>query len=57
LMKESGAVTIAQNEESSVIFGMPGVAIKLKAADYILSPEEIPVVLMSLVKKVFKVRM
>ncbi len=32
-MKEAGAATIAQDEESSVVFGMPAEAIKLGAAD------------------------
>lgn len=40
-MREHGAVTIAQNRETSVVFGMPGEAIKIDAARYILSPEEI----------------
>ncbi|HRU66435.1 MAG TPA: chemotaxis protein CheB, partial [Spirochaetota bacterium] len=31
-MKEAGAWTIAQNEESCVVFGMPKEAIKLGAA-------------------------
>lgn len=34
-MKGSGAYTIAQNEESCVVFGMPKEAIKLNAADMI----------------------
>jgi two-component system chemotaxis response regulator CheB len=41
MMKDHGAVTIAQNKESSVINGMPGTAVKLGAAKYILSPEQI----------------
>jgi two-component system chemotaxis response regulator CheB len=41
LMKNKGAVTIAQNEESCVVFGMPGAAVKLKGATYILPPEKI----------------
>jgi two-component system, chemotaxis family, protein-glutamate methylesterase/glutaminase len=41
-MKESGARTIAQDEKSSVVFGMPKEAIKLNAADRILSLEEMP---------------
>lgn len=41
LMKDHGAVTIAQNKESSVIYGMPGAAIELGAATFVLSPEEI----------------
>ena len=51
LMKEQGAVTLVQDEESSVVFGMPGEAIKLAAATYVLSPEKIAAALQSLVKK------
>jgi two-component system chemotaxis response regulator CheB len=42
LMRDRGAVTIAQDEESSVVHGMPGEAIKLKGARYILPPDRIP---------------
>jgi len=41
IMKEKGAVTIAQDRESSVIYGMPGEAVKIDAATHILSPEKI----------------
>ena len=50
-MKDKGAATFAQNKESSVVFGMPGEAVKLDAATYILSPEEIADNLAALVKK------
>ncbi len=40
-MKESGAKTVAQNEESCVVFGMPREAIKLDAADKITDVEGI----------------
>ncbi|MGA1867610.1 MAG: chemotaxis-specific protein-glutamate methyltransferase CheB [bacterium] len=40
-MKESGATTIAQNKQSSIVHGMPGEAIKLGAVEHILSPPEI----------------
>jgi two-component system chemotaxis response regulator CheB len=50
-IKNNGAVTFVQNEETSVVFGMPGEAIKLDAATYILSPEEIADGLVALVKK------
>ena len=40
-MKDAGAVTIAQNAESSVVHGMPGEAILLDAATHILPPEKI----------------
>jgi two-component system chemotaxis response regulator CheB len=35
-MKENGAVTIAQNEASCIVFGMPNEAIKLGAVDHVL---------------------
>jgi two-component system chemotaxis response regulator CheB len=41
MMRDMGAVTIAQNEESSVVFGMNGEAVRLGAARYVLSPEAI----------------
>jgi two-component system chemotaxis response regulator CheB len=41
LMKNKGALTIAQDKESSVIHGMPGEAIKLGAARHILAPDKI----------------
>ena len=41
LLREAGGVTIAQDEETSVIFGMPGEAVRLGAAEYVLSPEQV----------------
>ncbi|MHB8581277.1 MAG: chemotaxis-specific protein-glutamate methyltransferase CheB [Ignavibacteriaceae bacterium] len=41
LMKEKGAVTIVQDKESSVVFGMPGEAVKIGAETYVLSPNKI----------------
>ncbi len=40
-LREAGGVTIAQDEESSVVFGMPGEAIRLGAAEYVLSLDRI----------------
>lgn len=40
-MKERGGVTIAQDEASSVIYGMPGEAVRLGAATCALPPEKI----------------
>jgi len=50
ILKDLGALTVAQDEDSSVIHGMPGAAIKLEAAQYILSPEKIAAMLASLEK-------
>ncbi len=41
-MKEAGARTIAQDEESCVVFGMPKEAIKLNAVDRVVPLEKIP---------------
>jgi two-component system chemotaxis response regulator CheB len=49
LMRERGAVTIAQDRESSIVHGMPGEAIRLGAAVYVLPPEQIATTLINLV--------
>jgi two-component system, chemotaxis family, protein-glutamate methylesterase/glutaminase len=41
-MKEAGARTIAQDEKSCVVFGMPKEAIKLGAVDQVMSLEDMP---------------
>jgi len=51
LMKEKGAVTIVQDKESSVVFGMPAEAIKLGAAHYVLPPDRIAARLKEIVNK------
>jgi len=51
LMKEKGAITIAQDKESSVVHGMPGEAIKLGAATHILPPDYIAKMLITLKSK------
>ena len=40
-LKDAGAVTIAQDEASSIVHGMPGQAIKIGGATHILSPSGI----------------
>lgn len=41
-LKLKGAFTIAQDEASSVVWGMPGAAVKLDAAERVLSLSQIP---------------
>lgn len=48
-LREAGGITVAQDQESSVIFGMPQEAIRLGAAEYVLSPEQIARLIRTLV--------
>ena len=41
MMRDRGALTIAQDEQTSTVHGMPGEAIKLNGARYVLPPEGI----------------
>lgn len=45
LMADRGALTVAQDEATCVVFGMPREAIKLGAARYVLPPERIAAML------------
>lgn len=51
LMKDQGAVTIAQDRESSVVHGMPGEAIHLGGATHVLSADNIAGTLVTLVNR------
>jgi two-component system, chemotaxis family, protein-glutamate methylesterase/glutaminase len=46
-LKQAGAVTIAQDESSSVVFGMPKAAIALDAAKVIVPLDEIPGIILA----------
>ena len=48
IMKDKGATTIIQDKETSVIFGMPGEALKIGAASYVLPIDRISVFLTEL---------
>jgi two-component system, chemotaxis family, protein-glutamate methylesterase/glutaminase len=48
LMREQGAFTAAQGKASSVVFGMPEVALRLGAAELSLEIDEIPEVMLKL---------
>ena len=41
-VRQAGGVTIAESEESCVIYGMPKEAIKLGGAEFVLGTDEIP---------------
>jgi two-component system, chemotaxis family, protein-glutamate methylesterase/glutaminase len=51
ILNETGAVTIAQDRESSVVHGMPGEAIMLGGVTQILKPREIAPALVELVNR------
>lgn len=51
LLRDKGALTIAQDEASSIVHGMPGEAIKMNAAQMILSPQDIAIMLARLLDK------
>lgn len=50
-MKNAGAYTVAQNEETCVVYGMPGAAVALGAADKILPLDKIAGDLLHQLKK------
>jgi len=49
-LRDKGALTIAQDEESCVVYGMPGEAVKLQAAQHVLPPESIIAMLQAISK-------
>lgn len=51
MLKDLGALTLAQDKESSVVHGMPGEAIKLGGAVHVLNPGEIAEMLCGLPAK------
>ena len=51
LMREKGALTMVQDRESSVVYGMPGAAVEIDAADHVLAPDKIVAVLSTVTQK------
>lgn len=50
-LKESGAATIVQNEQTCVVYGMPRAAVELGAADQVLPLEQIPQAILRLLER------
>ena len=50
VLRERGALTIAQDKATSTVHGMPGEAIRLGAATYVLPPEKIAATLATLAR-------
>jgi two-component system chemotaxis response regulator CheB len=48
-MHEAGAPSVAQDEASSVVWGMPGAAVKLGAVDEIVPMSQVAVTVMRLI--------
>jgi two-component system chemotaxis response regulator CheB len=48
LLRAAGALTVAQDKESSAVHGMPGEAIRLGAAAHVLAPPQIAQILAGL---------
>jgi two-component system chemotaxis response regulator CheB len=54
LLKDKGALTIAQDKESSIVHGMPGEAIRLGGATYVFPTDRIAAALTNLVGRMEK---
>jgi two-component system chemotaxis response regulator CheB len=50
-VKRAGGITIAQDEASSVVFGMPAVAIGLGVVDHVLAPSQMAPLLVDLARR------
>jgi two-component system, chemotaxis family, protein-glutamate methylesterase/glutaminase len=49
-IKQGGGITLAQNEESCVVFGMPGAAVERNAVDHLVHGDEVAATLMRLAR-------
>ncbi len=50
-MRERGAVTVAQNEATCVVYGMPKSAVEIGAAQHVLGLDDIPRVARDLLRQ------
>lgn len=51
-IQRSGGITIAQDESSSVVWGMPRAAVELGAANYVLPLQKIPEMMLRCLKRI-----
>jgi two-component system chemotaxis response regulator CheB len=51
-MRQAGAFTVAQDEATSLVFGMPAAAIKLGAVEVVAPLDDIPNIVLSRLKSV-----
>lgn len=50
-IRDAGGLTLAQDKDSSVVYGMPGMAEQLDAAEYFMPPADMAVLLNNVVKR------
>ena len=50
-MHDAGAITLAQDEQTSIVWGMPGEAHRLGAVDFVLPLPRIPAKLLASISK------
>lgn len=50
-IKSAGGITMVQDKKSSVVWGMPGAAVKLNAVDYIVPLDQIPEKILEIIDK------
>jgi two-component system chemotaxis response regulator CheB len=50
-LRDAGALTVAQSEATSAVFGMPGEAVRLGAAEQVLDPADIARLIRTVVKE------
>jgi two-component system, chemotaxis family, protein-glutamate methylesterase/glutaminase len=55
-VERAGGITIAQNEKSSIVFGMPKAAIEMGAAEYIVPLDEIGPMILNIVLRLWSER-
>lgn len=55
-MKQNGAITIAQDEQSCVVFGMPREAIGIGAVDYVAPLQKIPQTILAAIEKAPRIK-